>query len=336
METTLNNKLNGYTNDQLMSKLQRGCPEEEKHIVLSILKERGQNVSKWDDEPETTIEVELVEKSTVVKELNKTQKKDLLLIDPRLLKIEQGFNTRFDYGDIDELKNSIIENGVRVPLRGYKEGEFYFITDGHRRLEATLRAIQEGNDIARVPFSSERKRTLEERIFDIILSNDGKQLTPLELGETYRRLMQFGFNYTEIAKKIGKTIKHVSDMVSVAESSKELKDLIKEGNISASLVAEVKNKVKNDEEAEEIMKTVSSIKKESSEGDKKKEKVTKKDVEDLLPEPKQELPTTIRDESYTFTEEETKELLKRQIKACAKELPLAFKMKVLQTPLVIE
>lgn len=336
METTLNNKLNGYTNDQLMSKLQRGCPEEEKHIVLSILKERGQNVSKWDDEPETTIEVELVEKPTVVKELNKTQKKDLLLIDPRLLKIEQGFNTRFDYGDIDELKNSIIENGVRVPLRGYKEGEFYFITDGHRRLEATLRAIQEGNDIARVPFSSERKRTLEERIFDIILSNDGKQLTPLELGETYRRLMQFGFNYTEIAKKIGKTIKHVSDMVSVAESSKELKDLIKEGNISASLVAEVKNKVKNDEEAEEIMKTVSSIKKESSEGDKKKEKVTKKDVEDLLPEPKQELPTTIRGESYTFTEEETKELLKRQIKACAKELPLAFKMKVLQTPLVIE
>jgi ParB/RepB/Spo0J family partition protein len=266
--------------------------------------------------------------------LNKTQKKDLLLIDPRLLRIEEGFNTRFDYGDIDELKSSIIENGVRIPLRGYKEGDFYFITDGHRRLEATLKAIQEGNDIARVPFSSERKRTLEERIFDIILSNDGKQLTPLELGETYRKLMQFGFNYTEIAKKIGKTIKHVSDMVSVAESSKEVKDIIKGGGISASLVAEVKAKIKNDEEAEDIIKTVSSIKKEAGEG-----KVTKKDVEDLLPESKPELElelTTVRGESYTFTEEETKELLKRQIKACSKELPLTFKLKVLQTPLVIE
>lgn len=261
-------------------------------------------------------------------ELNKTQKKDLLLLDPRILVIEQGFNTRIDYGDIDELKDSIIENGVRVPMRGYKEGESYVIIDGHRRLTAILKAIEEGNDIARVPFLSEKKRTIEERIFDIILSNDGKQLSPLELGETYKKLMQHGYNYTEIAKKIGKTIKHVSDMVSVAGSSKEVKDIIKEGGISATLVAEVKSKVKDQDEAEEIIKTVSSIKKESGEG-----KVTKKDIEDLLPE--KDNCVVYESEQATFTEDEVKELLKRQIKSCAQQVPLNLRIKILQTPLVL-
>lgn len=268
---------------------------------------------------------------------NKTQKKDLLLVDPRLLKVEDGFNTRTDYGDIDELKFSILENGVRVPLRGYKEGDFYFITDGHRRLQAIMKAIGEGNDIARIPFLTERKRSLEERIFDIILSNDGKQLSPLELGETYKKLMQFGFKYTEIAKKIGKTVKHVSDMVSVAESSKEVKEIIKDGGISATLVAEVKAKTNSVEEAEEIIKTVSSIKKEESNGNKKKEKVTKKDVEDLLPEKKKEETEQDLeiDESLTYTEAEVVELLKRQIKACCEDLPITLRIKVLKTKLVI-
>jgi ParB/RepB/Spo0J family partition protein len=253
--------------------------------------------------------------------INQTQRKDLLLIDPDLIKIESGFNTRLDYGDIEELKNSIIENGVRVPLRGYKEGDIYIITDGHRRLVATMKARKEGFNIARVPFLSEKKRTLEERILDIILSNDGKSLTPLELGETYKKLIQFGFNCTEISKKIGKTIKHVSDMISVAESSKELKEIIKDDGISATLVAEIKSKIKDDEKAEEIIKTVHSIKKETGTG-----KVTKKDIEDLLPEQKKSV----------FTLEEVKDLLKKQIELCSKGLNKENKEKVLSTKLIIE
>jgi ParB/RepB/Spo0J family partition protein len=309
---------------------------DQKDKIVEIMTILGGNYESDLDELFESATEEQLQRALDLKEveINKTKRSDVLFIDPKLIRIEKGFNTRFDYGDLDELTLSIIENGVRVPLRGYKEGNFYIINDGHRRFLAVNRALKQGIDIARVPFLSEKKKSLEERIFDIILFNDGKSLTPLELGETYRKLITYGYNYSEIAKKIGRTSKHISDMVSVAESSKELKELIKDGGISASLVAEVKSKVKNDIEAEEIIRTVSSIKKESSNGDKKKEKVTKKDVEDLLPE--KDLTKVYQDESQKYTEEEVKELLKRQIRACAQQVPMAFRIKIIQTKLVIE
>lgn len=264
-------------------------------------------------------------------EINKTKRSDVLFIDPKIVKIEKGFNTRIDYGDIDELKSSIIENGVRVPLRGYKDGDVYVVTDGHRRFKAVNMALEEGIDIVRIPFISEKKKSLEERIFDILLFNDGKTLTPLELGETYKKLLNYGYNLTEISKKIGKTIKHVSDMVKVACSTKELKKLINDGLVSASLVAEVKSKVKNDEESEEIIKTISSIKKEDSKGDKKKEKITKKDFEGFLPEKEKK---EVKNQE-TYTKEQVIELLNQQRKVCAQQVSLNMRIKILKTNLVL-
>lgn len=280
-------------------------------------------------------------------------RKDIFLVSPKDLMLEEGFNTRTDYGNLEELKNSIIENGVKIPLRGYKEGDKYVINDGHRRYKAVMMAIEEGNEIVRVPFISEKKKTLEERIFEILISNDGKALTSLELGETYKKLQGFGFIPSEIAKKIGKSVSHVIDMINVAGSSKEVKDAIKEGNISATLVREVQNSVETAEEAEEIITTVVETKKEMGE-----KKVTKKDLDGLLPEkPKKEKKEKVEDldreplhipekkkpaiivreynNDKPFTEEEVVNLLQRQVKACADSIPPVFRKKVLDTPLVI-
>lgn len=274
------------------------------------------------------------EKKPVKIDVNKTTRKDVLYIDPNLLTVDEGFNTRFDLGDIDELKNSIIENGVRIPIRGYKEGEKYVVIDGHRRTIATLKAIAEGNDIARVPFISEKKRTMEERIFDILLSNDGKPLTSIELGETYRRLKDYGYTYTEIANKIGKTVKSVSDLVLVAESSKELKELIKGGDISATLVFEIKKSMGNDELAEKIIKDKVAEKKETFKDEQKKQKVTKKDIKNIIQKQKD---NTVNKEKHkevdeipenqdkkvdkVYNEKQVKELLQKQKDACISALP---------------
>lgn len=252
-----------------------------------------------------------------ITEVNKTKRSDIFFIDPSLLRIEPDFNTRIDYGDIDELKRSIIENGVRVPLRGYKDGDNYFITDGHRRFKAVSLAIEDGADIARVPFISEKKKSVEERCFDILLLNDGKALTPLELGDTYRRLQSYGYSFTEIANRIGKTVRHVSDMIGVASSSKDVKDFIREGYISATLVADIKSKVKDQTKAEDIIKT--------ARGNNPGVKVTKKNVADLLPEEK----------IKTFTLEKVRELLTEQIAACAAAVPDDIKEDVFATSLVI-
>lgn len=247
---------------------------------------------------------------------NKAQKKDVLLVDPRMIRIEPGFNTRIDFGNMDELEASIIENGVKKPLQGYKEGDFYYVVDGARRLTATMSAIAKGHEIARIPLISERKKTIEERTLDILLSNDGKPLTALELGETYKKLLSYGLSVSEIARKTGKTPAHVSSMITVAESGTEVKNLINNGNISATLVAEVKSKVKDVDAAEKLIKTATA---------KKTGKVTKKDIIDILPVK----------ESYTAAEVHL--LLKQQIRACAEQVPmLSLKERVLQTKVLME
>lgn len=258
--------------------------------------------------------------------INKTKKKDILLIDPRILKIEEGFNTRFDYGDIESLKNSIIENGVLIPLTGYKEDDKYVIIAGHRRHMAINMAIEEGVDIARVPFISCRKPTMEDRLFETLLSNDGKEMTLLELGETYKRLLKYGLTIVEIAKRIGKTYKHVSDMINVASSGKDIKTLVSDGNISATLVAEIKAKVKDVDKAEEIIKSSSKQKEESS-GNKK---ITKRDIIDLDFNIKKPIEKT-----YSFSELKT--LLMKQIQACADRIDDEDdKFIILKTKLVIQ
>ncbi len=258
-----------------------GIEKDDKYFEIAQKRINGiTEISQKEEEPATTSPLPIKESPH-----NKAQRKDLWYIDPRLLSIEEGFNTRTDYGDIDELKDSIIENGVKIPLRGHKEGDVYIITDGHRRLMAINKAIAEGTEIARVPFMLEKKKTAEERIFEIILSNDGKPLAPLELGETYKKLVNLGYKYTEIAKKIGKTITHVSDMVKVAESPKEIKDLIKENRIAATTVAEVKNKLKNAEEADQTIKDKLKEKIEEADAIGKKEdevRVTPKDFDDIV------------------------------------------------------
>jgi hypothetical protein len=89
METTvlLEKKLKGYSVAQLKSKLQRGCPENEKAICLGILKKRNEDTSKWEAPNEklgvfinedielTPEEVEIVEKAEIAHE--KTQKTKL-------------------------------------------------------------------------------------------------------------------------------------------------------------------------------------------------------------------------------------------------------------------
>jgi hypothetical protein len=75
-------KLKKFSVNQIISKLQRGCPEVEKEICISILKKRGQDVSKFKPvsvvEPET-VKNEVVEK--VEEPLNSTRQQLIEEVD---------------------------------------------------------------------------------------------------------------------------------------------------------------------------------------------------------------------------------------------------------------
>lgn len=208
-------------------------------------------------------------------EFNKEQRKDMLLIDPRLIVANEENNIREDYGNIEELADSIAENGVRVPLKGYREGENFVVTDGFRRSRAIKIALERGVEIARVPFVLEpRGYSKDQRILDMFIMNDGKRLTPLEEGKLFLKLENdFGFTRKEIAKKTGRTEGHISQMIQLQDAPQEAKDAIKEGKISASTVRKVVANTKNQEEAKEVVNN--AIEKAKKEG---KAKATEQDV----------------------------------------------------------
>jgi ParB family chromosome partitioning protein len=168
----------------------------------------------------------------------------LLLVDPKLVKIKDGFNVRQDFGDLDELKNSIIENGQRLAIKGYKDldGIHFILTDGERRLRAIRKAIEEGADIKYVKLELESKGYSEDRrTFDLLICNDGKKLLSIEEANVYQRLINFGYKPEEISKKTGKSPSYVYNMLKLANTPKIIQNMVSENKISANTVTILKN-----------------------------------------------------------------------------------------------
>lgn len=156
------------------------------------------------------------------------------------LEVADGFNIRYDYGDIEALAISIKENGVKNPLRGYKKDDKFVITDGHRRYKAIGRALELGADpemdITVMPDS--RDVTEVGRVLGMVIYNDGKRLTLLEEAMVYGRLVESGMTQAEIATKVGKTPTHISNLMLLLKAPESLKTKIISNKISASLVIE--------------------------------------------------------------------------------------------------
>jgi ParB/RepB/Spo0J family partition protein len=176
---------------------------------------------------------------------------DLFKVPSSQLRIKEGFNIRQDYGNIDELKESIKANGILVPMRGYKEKEngndVYIITNGHRRNKACELLLEEGTEIL-VPFILESKGyTDEQRLIDTFLMNDGKNLTPLEQAEGVRRLLAYGYTEKEIAGKLAKSEGYIRKLNSLNTAPKKFIKLIEDGIISATLAIQIIAEGKVDE-----------------------------------------------------------------------------------------
>lgn len=183
---------------------------------------------------------------------------DIFKVGYTELEVEEGFNIRYDYGDIDALALSIKENGVKTPLLGYKNGDKFVITDGHRRHKAIGRAIEMGADPdMMIPMMPESKGGDEHsRTLGLIIYNDGKSLTLLEEALVYKRLIDGGMKQAEIATRVGKTATHISNLIKLANSPESLHKKIRENKISASLVIEELKNKDADELEEEIEKAV--------------------------------------------------------------------------------
>ncbi|MGL4452397.1 MAG: ParB/RepB/Spo0J family partition protein [Sarcina sp.] len=209
----------------------------------------------------------------------KTTRTDLLNIDPRSIRIVNGFNPREDYGDIEGLALSITENGVKNPLSGYKKiedgVEVYYLTDGHRRLKATMIAIANGAEIMRVPFRLESKTyTTVDRICDTVIKNDGKALTQYELAKVFNKLVEeYGWSTSEVGKKFGKQQSYVCNTINLLTLPEAIREYISKGSISITAAMSIVRNVEDETDA--INAVEEAIQKANKRG---KTKATDKDV----------------------------------------------------------
>jgi ParB/RepB/Spo0J family partition protein len=215
--------------------------------------------------------------------LNKTLKSELLKVDPQRIEFDHKNNPREDYGDIKSLMNFIEENGTEglppIKVKAFKDAkgtERFTLIHGYRRMTAISRLIEKGVEIKRVIARPVPKGyTDKDELLDHISENSGMKLNAMEEANVFEQLLKYGWSQAEIAKRIGKTQSHVSQVLKLAGSSEYIKDTVAKGLISGALVVKVLNENKGDEKAvERILKA--SVSKLEETGDKK---VTKKNLQ---------------------------------------------------------
>ena len=182
---------------------------------------------------------------------------DILRIDPRVISVDPGYNIRqsgINPEADSELAESIRLYGVRTPVvvRKTKDGNLV-IVQGHRRLGACMRLISEGVELARIPALMEDPGTDEfDRQVDLLRSNSGLPLTPLEQALGIKRFVDFGWTDEEIAKRLGWSTATVLNRKILLRAPAEVKALVAEGVVSASRAIDA-IRVEGNERASEVL-----------------------------------------------------------------------------------
>ena len=222
-------------------------------------------------------------------ETNKTTKTDIYKIDPRNIVVEDGFNSREDFGDIDTLAKQIEENGILnpisvVPFKDESGNEKYRLIDGERRYRAVMSLLDRGVTIDRIPAlfqpkSADQKALLVQQI----IRNEGKGFNEMELAIAYKKLLDEGMTKEEIAEKIagGKHSK-VNYCLGHLNRDERIQKLIADGKVSGVLVRQIYSahgKDDKDGAVKELLELAERVEgKIETDGNSKKARATKKDL----------------------------------------------------------
>ena len=180
--------------------------------------------------------------------------RDLWMVDASLIVVIDGFNPRIHDDKyeqhVETIKNSMLQTGYDLskPLTGYvgSDNKIY-LTDGHTRLTAYNRAIAEGLEATPLPVVPKDKGTsMEDLTIGLVVSNNGKPLTSYEIAIVCKRLST---TYHRTAKEIAAVLhisdKYVGQLLDLAAAPVAIREMVQNGEISASLAIEMLAKHKD-------------------------------------------------------------------------------------------
>ena len=136
----------------------------------------------------------------------------------------------FDESKLEELASSIKEYGVFQPIIIKKSIKGYEIIAGERRVKASTKA-----GLETIP-AIVRNFTDEEMMEIALLENlQRENLNSIEEATAYRKLLDnLKITQEELAKKLGKSRSHITNMLGLLSLPEEVKEMINESKISMS------------------------------------------------------------------------------------------------------
>lgn len=157
---------------------------------------------------------------------------DVLAKIPLNIILPNPFQPRknFETGALDELKKSILENGLIQPITLRRVNKHFELVSGERRLRASKEiGLQE------IPAYIIKVETKEAMLALALIENVQREdLNPIEIATTYRKLMiECSLSQEEIATKVGKERSTVTNAMRLLKLPNKIQQALIDATISA-------------------------------------------------------------------------------------------------------
>jgi hypothetical protein len=165
------------------------------------------------------------------------QKATFFKVRPDVVEFEDGFNLREEGPELDahiERLYLAMKEGAYIPPIDVAVIDGRVIArDGHCRTRAARRLVAEG-----VEYQLEARQLRgneSDAVFHMLGSAQGKAFTPLEQGRGFLRLVRYGHEVADIAKKTGLHRSTIENGLALAEAPVAVQSMVAEGKVSSSL-----------------------------------------------------------------------------------------------------
>lgn len=217
----------------------------------------------------------------------------------------------FDEDKLKELSNSIKEHGVFQPIIVKKSIKGYEIIAGERRVKASLLAGKETIPAIIREFS-------DEDMMEIALLENlqRENLNAIEEATAYEKLLKhLNLTQEELAKRLGKSRSHITNMIGLLSLPESVKELISSNELSMSH-ARVLSKLESSEEIESLANRIVN------------DNLSVRDIEDLtredIVEKKHKIIKQKKSNEFNYVEELMKEKLGTKVKVKKNKIEISF------------
>ena len=175
-------------------------------------------------------------------------------VDPTKVAREEGWNPRFDFGEIEGLAASIKANGVLNAIRVKRmaapdaDGKVFTLIDGDRRLTAIEFLLKKGHEFPEgIPAVIVDKNQEDvTSLIQMFEANSGKTFLPLEEAAAYKRMQDAGMTVKQICAAVGRKHVHVIEVLNLLKADDSVKDAVTDGSIGKTIAKQIAKVAKGD------------------------------------------------------------------------------------------